>query len=227
MLRTRPIIRAPAVVFAALFLHAPIGCKKKEPEGPVRGSGVGSKVARSTPAFSKLEVRGSVRAEVEVGKPHSLELLGDDNLLPLVRLRVNAGTLVIDSERVLKGTQPLVARITAPSLDGITLTAASDGFVKGVKADHFVARLVGATRLHADGTSRMLEVVVKGAAQAKLKGLAVRAAHVTTSEAARVELGRIETLEVSQKGASVVTYEGSPEITRSVTPPARLIRTGT
>jgi hypothetical protein len=219
--------RGFAFFLAASVVLAPVGCKKKEPDGPVRGSGVGSKVVRSTPAFSKLDVRGSVRAEVEVGKPPSLELLGDDNLLPLVTSRVNSGTLLIASDRVLKTTQPLVARITTPSLDGVTLAAASSGFVKGVNADHFVARLAGATELHVGGTSRMLEVVVKGAARAKLKHLTVQSAHVTSSEATRVELGRLETLEVNQKGPSVVTYEGSPEIKRSVVPPARLLRTGT
>jgi hypothetical protein len=221
------VTRVVSLFLGALLVLAPVGCKKQEPEDRVRGSGVGSTVRRPIPAFSKLEVRGSVRAEVEVGKPSSLELLGDDNLLPLVTTRVNAGTLVIGSDQVLKATQPLVARITTPSLDGIALAAASSGFLRGVKADHFVARLVGATELYAEGTSRRLEVVVKGAARAKLKGLAVQAAHVTTSEASRVELGRIETLEVNQKGPSVITYEGSPDIKRSVMPPARLVRTGT
>jgi hypothetical protein len=219
--------RGPRLFVAALVVLAAVGCEKKQPEGRVRGSGVGSKVVRSTPAFSKLEVRGSVRAEVEVGKPASLELLGDDNLLPLVTSRVNAGTLVLASEQVLKTTQPLVARITTPSLDGIVLAAASSGFVKGVKTEHFSARLAGATELDVEGTSRTLEVVVKSAARAKLKNLTVRSAHVTASEASRVELGRLETLEVDQKGPSVVTYEGSPELKRTVVPPARLIRTGT
>jgi hypothetical protein len=219
--------RVVSLFLGALLVLAPVGCKKKQPEDRVRGSGVGSKVRRPIPAFSRLEVRGSVRAEVEVGKPSSVELIGDDNLLPLVTTRVHAGTLVIGSDQVLKATQPLVARITTPSLDGVALAAASSGFVRGVKAEHFVARLVGATELHAEGTSRRLEVVVKGAARAKLKGLTVQAAHVTTSEAARVELGGVETLEVNQKGPSVVTYEGSPEIKRSVVPPARLVRTGT
>jgi hypothetical protein len=212
---------------AALVALAAAGCRKKAPDARVRGSGVQANVVRSTPAFSKLEVRGSVRAEVEVGKPPSLELLGDDNLLPLVTSRVDAGTLVIGSEQVLKPTQPLVARITTPSLDAIALVAASSGFVKGMKTEHFSTRLVGATELHVEGSSRTLEVVVKGAARAKLKGLAVQSAHVTCSEASRVELGRVETLEVHQKGPSLVTYEGSPEIKRSVVPPARLIRTGT
>lgn len=218
--------RSTLLLFAAVLGAAPVGCNKK-PEGPVRGSGVGSKVVRTTPPFRKLKVEGSVRAEVEVGKSPSLELLGDDNLLPLVTSEVDAGTLTIAPDQVLKTTQPLVARITTPALEGLELVAASSGFVNGVKAEHFSARLAGASKLRLSGSSRTVEVVAKNAAQADLSDFAVGSAHVTTSEATRVELGHVQTLEVNQKGPSTVTYKGSPEIKRSVVPPARLIRTGT
>ena len=218
--------RVMTLFLALAVALAPLGCEKK-PEGPLRGSGVGSKATRSTPPFQKLRVGGVVRAEVEVGKPASLELLGDDNLLPLVSSKVVAGTLVIEPDRVLKTSQPLVARITPPSLDGVDLVASSSGFVKGVKTSHFVARLAGAARLHLAGSNGTVEVVTKAAAQADLRDFAVASAHVTTSEAARVELGHVETLEVHQKGPSLVTYQGSPELKRTVVPPARLVRTGT
>jgi hypothetical protein len=219
--------RVTSLVCAALVALAPLGCKKKEPEGPLRGSGVGSKVTRATPPFSKLKVGGSVRVEVEVGKPASVVLHGDDNLLSHLSSRVDAGTLVIVPDGVLKPTQPLVARITTPSLEGVELIVAASGFVRGVKAPHFVARLAGGASLDLDGSSQTVEVVTKTAARADLKDFAVASAHVTTSEATRVELGHVETLEVNQKGPSFVSYRGTPEIKRSVTPPARLVRTGT
>lgn len=218
--------RSTLLLLAAVLGVAPVGCKKK-PEGPVRGSGVGSKVVRTTPPFHKLKVGGSVRAEVQVGKPLSLELLGDDNLLPLVASKVEAGTLTIAPDQALKTTQPLVARITTPALDGLELVAASSGFVNGVKAEHLSVRMGGAAKLRLSGSSRTVEVVAGNAAQADLRDFAVASAHVTTSHATRVELGHVETLEVNQKGPSTVTYKGSPEIKRSVVPPARLIRTGT
>jgi hypothetical protein len=164
---------------------------------------------------------------VEVGKPLSVVLLGDDNLLPLVGSKVEAGTLTIAPDQVLKTTQPLVARIGTPTLDGLELIVASSGFVQGVKAEHFAARLAGASKLRLAGSSRTVEIVAKGAAHADLREFAVASAHVTTSEATRVELGHVETLEVNQKGPSTVTYKGSPEIKRTVVPPARLLRTGT
>jgi hypothetical protein len=218
--------RVGSLAFAVVVALAPLGCKKKEPEGPLRGSGVGAKVVRTTPPFSKLKVGGTVRVEVEVGKPPSVELLGDDNLLPKVSSRVDAGTLVIVPDGVLKPTQPLVARVTVPSLDEVELVVAATGFVRGVKAAHFVANLAGGASLDLDGSSQTVEVVTKAAAKADLRDFSVASAHVTTSEATRVELGHVETLEVHQKGPSLVTYQGSPEIKRSVLPPARLVRTG-
>jgi hypothetical protein len=217
--------RATTLLLALGVALSPYGCKKEA--GPPRGSGVGSKAVRSTPPFRNLKIGGTVRAEVEVGKPLSVELLGDDNLLPLVLSKVEAGTLSIMPDQVLKPTQPLVARITTPSLDGIELIVASSGFVRGVNATHFTARAAGGTKLQLAGTSHTVEVVTRGAAQLDLRDFAVASAHVTTSDATRVSLGRVEMLEVNQKGPSLVTYEGSPEVRRTSVPPARLLRTGT
>jgi hypothetical protein len=219
--------RHTSLLLAGLVALAPLGCKKKEPEGPLRGSGVGSKVSRATPPFSKLKVGGSVRAEVEVGKPMSLELLGDDNLLSHLSSRVDAGTLVIEPDQVLKTTQPLVARITTPSLEAIDVSVGARAFVRGVKAPHFSARLAGGGSVDLDGASQTVEVVLKAAAKADLEDFAVKAAHVTGTGATQVKLGVVEMLEVTLSGPSLVTYKGSPEIKRSVEAPARLIRTGT
>lgn len=218
--------RVTSPLLAALVAVAVVGCQKKtDPNAPVRGSGVGSKVVRSMPPFSKLRVGGSVRAEVTVGKPASLELLGDDNLLPLVPSRVDAGMLVIQPTGVLKPTQPLVARITTPSLDAVEIIVAAKGIVTGVSAQHFVVRVAGGGSVDVDGSSHTLEVVAKGAARADLRDFTAASAHVSSSDATRVEVGRVDTLEVDQRGPSVVTYPGTPEIKRAIVPPARLIQT--
>jgi hypothetical protein len=141
--------RVMGLFLGALVALAPLGCKKEaDPNARVRGSGVGGKAARKTPDFSQLKVGGTVRVEVEVGKPTSLELLGEDNLLPLVTTRVEGGTLVITPESVLKTSQPLVARITTPSLQGVELFAAATGFVRGVR------RIISSCASPAPGRSR-------------------------------------------------------------------------
>lgn len=219
--------RVTSLLVSTLVALAPLGCKKEtDPNAPLRGSGVGSKAVRTPPPFSKLKVGGNVRAEVEIGKPPSLELLGEDNLLPRVTSRVEAGTLVITPEGVLKTSQPLVARITAPSLDAVELVAAATGFVRGVKSEHFTVRLGGGASVDVDGSSQTVEVVARSAARADLRDLKAARAHVTTSEAARAELGQVEVLEANQKGPSLITYQGSPEIKRTSVPPARIVRSG-
>src|SRR5687768_15699763 len=128
----------------ALVLHGAVvlalsafGCKK---EGDaLRGSGVGGRVERTVGAFSRIKVAGTIRAEIEVGKPASLAILGDDNLIPRIRSRVEGTTLVLEPDGVLKSTQPLVARLTVPALEGVTLGVASVAFVNGLKAERFEA----------------------------------------------------------------------------------------
>ena len=135
--------RGATLLLAAWFLLLPGACKKKEPDGPVRGSGVGATAARTPPPFQEISVGGTIRAEVEVGKPLSVELRGEDNLLPLVPTKVEAGTLKLVPDQVLKPSQPLVARISIPTLDAIELFAASSGFVNGINAQHFAVTAAG------------------------------------------------------------------------------------
>ncbi len=212
------------VFFAALVVALSVsGCKKKEESG-LRGSGVGAKVVRTLPPFTSVRVGGSLRAEISVGKPVSLELRGDDNLLSHVKPRVEDGTLVLEPDQVLRTTQPLVARFGAEKLDGVALVAAASANVEGVRAEHFAVKGTGGTRLVAKGSSQTLEVNVKSAARFDLSGFAAGAAKVTAKDAASVNLGYLERLDATLTGMSRVVFRGDPVIKQDVKRPARLLR---
>jgi len=219
---TRRSTLARLFVVALLAVSFAPACKNKENTG--RGSGVGSKVARAIPPFKQLKVGGTIRAEVEVGPAPSMEILGDDNLLARVLTRLDGETLVVEPDAVLKPTQPLVARIKTPALEGVTLGAASSAIVNGLRGERFVVFGTGGTRLTARGSTRLLEVTARSAARLDLSELASASAKVTTADGSRVELGHVETLEVTGSGPSVVVYRGDPAIERKLERPARLVR---
>jgi len=210
------------LLVAALFVVAAPACKNKENTG--RGSGVGSKVVRAIPPFKRLKVGGTIRAEVEVGSAPSLEILGDDNLLARVLSRLDGETLVVEPDAVLKPTQPLVARITTPLLEGVAVTVASSAIINGVRGERFQVSGTGGTRLTARGSTRALEVSARSAAQLDLSALSSAAAKVTAADGSRVELGHVETLDVTGSGPSVVLFRGDPAIEQKLTRPARLLR---
>jgi hypothetical protein len=215
--------RSHAMVFFCLCV-LPFGVQCNEEPSKLRGSGVGSRVARTVTPFERLEVGGRIRVEVEVGKPLALELLGDDNLLSRVATRARESTLVIEPDTVLAPTQPLVARVTTPALAGITLLASSSAIVNGVTGERFSASGTGATRLTLSGSATHLEVATKTAARMDLTGLTASSAEVVASGGSHVVLGHLEKLDVTQTGPSVVFYRGEPELVRHVTQPARLLR---
>jgi hypothetical protein len=221
-----PVVRTAR---RALVVHATVvlalsgfGCKKKSDD--IRGSGVGARVERTVGAFTRVKVSGTIRAEIEVGKSQTLAILGDDNLIPRVLSRVEGSTLVLAPDGVLKGTQPLVARVTLPALEGVSLGVASLAFVNGLKAERFEAAGTGGTRLVVRGSARALEVTARSAARLDLGELSAASAKVTAADASRVELGHLESLNVTQTGPSVVIYRGEPQIERKIQAPARLIR---
>jgi hypothetical protein len=55
----------------------------------VAGSGIRQKQKREVPAFTSINTSGSFDIEVVCQKFQSLEVEGDDNILPLVRTEVS------------------------------------------------------------------------------------------------------------------------------------------
>ena len=208
-----------ALLVVGLSLAVAAGCRKKkhgdEPELPtVRGSGVGSFVSRPLAPFSRIDVGGALEVTVNVGKNAPLELRGDDNLFEHVPSSVVGGELVLKPDAVLKTTQPLRLVLGTERLDALTVAISARVTVHGVKADTFTLRTGGASKVVIDGSASTLSVAARSVAQVDLGAFSAGRATATVSDFARVRLGYLEHLDATQTGRGVISYAGTPEVTR-------------
>jgi len=206
-----------ALLVACLLLVA-TGCKKKKKgdgdETPsVHGSGVGSFESRPLPPFTRVTVGGGLDVTINVGKSAPLELRGEDNLIKLVPSTVVDGELSLKPDFSLKTTQPLTLTLGVERLERVLAGVAAKVTVHGVRADAFEASAGGAAKLTVDGSASKLTASAHSAAQLDFVGFAAAQANVTAIDFARVRLGHLEQLEVTQKGNAVVAYRGKPELT--------------
>lgn len=189
------------------------GCKYlSKSGGGATGSGVMKTEKRNVPAFTSVNISGAYDVEIVGQKEPSLEIEGDDNLLPLIKTEVKDGALTIGNDQSLSTRGKLRVRISVPKLDGISTSGASDIIVSNVKSDAFKIDTSGAGSLKIAGETKTLEVKLTGAGEVDAKDLHAERVNITSSGAASVDVYASEELHVNATGAGEVNYYGAPKV---------------
>jgi hypothetical protein len=198
------------ILFLSLMLIVPVlgGCHKF---GNVTGSGTMKVEKRDVPAFTALNISGAYDVEIVVQKEQSLEIEGDDNLLPLIRTEVKNGVLSINNEKSFSTKKALHVRISVPNLEALSTSGASEFTITNVKTDEFNIEASGAGSINISGETKTLEVGMSGAVGLDAKDLKAQKVTVTTSGAASADVYASEELRASVSGAGNVDYYGDPK----------------
>jgi hypothetical protein len=198
------------ILFLSLIVLTLSGCRFGG-FGKTTGSGTMKLEKRNLPAFNAVEISGAYDVEIVVQKEQSLEVEGDDNLLPLIKTEVKNGVLSINNEHSFSTKHKLRVRISLPSLDGISTSGASDILASDVKSEEFKINASGAGNLQVSGETITLEVEVSGAGEIDAKDLHAKKVIITSSGAAQADVYASEELRANVSGAGNITYYGDPK----------------
>ena len=171
----------------------------------IGGSGHPATESRTVSDFHTIQFGSAWDATIEVGPSKGVEITLDDNLSKHVVTEVKEGRLTIRFEKGISVNtkSPMKLRITTPSLDGISVSGASNAQVAGVKANHFKAGLSGSAHLTVKGLAATLEVSQSGASEIAWRDLNLKEAKITQSGASKADIGgRVDQLSVVQSGAA-------------------------
>ena len=116
------LIAALAVVTIGIVLLLVYGGSSNS---GVQGSRAAATQTRSMAAFSSLDLTGSNNVTVIVGRPQSVVVHADSNLINHVTTGVVAGTLVIGDTGSFSARTPMSVNVSVPSLT--TLSLSGDG----------------------------------------------------------------------------------------------------
>jgi hypothetical protein len=197
------------LLFLSLTLLLLSGCHHKF--GQATGSGTMKLEKRTVPSFTAVDISGAYNVEIVVQKEPSLEVEGDDNLLPLVTTEVRNGVLEISNSKSYSTKHEMSLRISVPSLDAITSSGASDIIISDVKSDGFKIDVSGAGQLEVSGEAKSLEIKQSGAGDVNAKDLHAAKVNIDSSGAATADVYASEELRASVSGAGRVNYFGDPK----------------
>jgi hypothetical protein len=175
------------------------------------GSGKAKTEKRVVAGFKAVNVSGAYEVEIAAQQEPGLEIEGDDNLLPRVRTEVKDGVLNIYNDEPISTSRPIRLRISAPQLDAVASSGASDIVVSNVKSDDFNVSTSGAGSLTISGEAKKLAVEMSGAGELDAKDLRAERVSVNSSGAAEATVYASEDLSVSASGAGTVNYYGDPK----------------
>lgn len=177
----------------------------------VRGSGVPAAETRDLPAFTKVELSGSNTVAVRVGRPQSVTVRADDNLLSLVTTAVRAGTLRIGERAGYSAEGPMSVTVAVPAMTAVTLSGSGTLTVRGVRGPSLTVDLPGSGTVRAVGKVGLVTATLAGSGNLELQNLVARAANARIDGSGQIRVHVTRSLVAVVSGSGVVRYSGDPQ----------------
>jgi len=174
------------------------------------GSGKSSTEKRSVKPFKQIIINTAVDMKFTAGQENSLQISGDDNLLPLIETTVHQGVLTISSKRSFSTHNPVIVTASGPTIEKVNITASSDVQLYSVNSNELDLEITGSGDLFAQGQVHKLKIAVHGSGDLNLKALQAKKAKVKLTGSGDIELTATDKLIVDITGVGDVTYYGDP-----------------
>lgn len=180
------------------------------------GSGKLQKQKRDVGSFTSISAEGAFDIEVVCQEAQSIEIEGDDNVLPLITTVVSNNVLHLTNSRGYSVSHPITIRISVPDLVAVTASGAGNVDVSGLKNEKFQISANGAPTIKASGSTGVLNIDAKGAATINTHRLRATQVVVDAKGVSNVEVYASEQLDATVAGPSHVIYAGDAAVHKTV-----------
>lgn len=192
----------------------------------IEGSGVLKEESRSPGEFTKVSISGGLKAEIAGGAELSVVVSGDDNIVAVVETGVSGETLEVHPEPGVSfnESQPLIVRVTLPSLAGLEASGASRVAARGINGRQVSLEASGASSICATGWADALEIDASGASRVHAGELASNQARVEASGASLIEVRADRAIEAEASGGSEVRVGGTARVQEKASGGSKITR---
>jgi Putative auto-transporter adhesin, head GIN domain len=201
------------------------GCR--ELGSAVRGSGNRIMQKREIGEFKTLSTEGAFDIRVICQKAPSLQIEGDDNILPIIITEVSNGVLHLKSLRGYSASELIILRISVTNLEGLSVSGAGKIDIEGLNNERFEIDSSGAPTIRASGVTKVVDIDSSGAAKIDTRKLQASRAVVESSGVSKIDIDVKDQLDVTISGPSQVPYEGDPVVNKTVNGPGKLQKKAT
>ena len=166
--------------------------------------------------YTAIELRVAADMNVTIGEPTPLTIEADDNIMPLIKIEVVKGTLIISTEHNFTSKKGPNINVTVAQLDAISVKGAADVHVTKLDNEAFTVAVTGSADVFLSGSTDTLTLSATGAADVDAFELASRNASVSMTGASDANISVADALTVSIVGAGDLNYKGDAKVTKQI-----------
>jgi Putative auto-transporter adhesin, head GIN domain len=177
---------------------------------------------RAVPAFHGIELAGVLTVEATAGKPASVTISGDADLVDQVTTTVKDGVLVINTPEHRRDhsrrNRRLHAAVTAPDLSSLAITGTGTLKATGIANDRLAIDVPGTGTLKLSGSTGALNVRLGGTGEVTGKDLAARDLVIDIDGTGSARLNATRSVEARIAGTGSLDVHGHPsQVRKTVT----------
>lgn len=196
------------ILFIIIASFNTIGCNNFG----IHGSGIIKDEQRDISDFDAVEVGGFYDVEIRCGKKPNLVIIGDDNLIPLIKTEVRGNTLHIWNKKHISPRRKIKIQITTENLTDINCSGASKIFATNINSDDFLVEASGACNIRIIGNTDELTINSSGASNVNAERMKAKVVRVDLNGASHATVYSSEELRADISGVGVVNYSGNPKV---------------
>jgi hypothetical protein len=205
----------------------------------IEGNGNIITQARNVSKATRIKLAGSFDVELTEAANTSVEVIGDDNILPFILTTENDGVLVIKTKDYLSynSTDGIKIKISTPKLENLQLAGSGNIIGKGkfMGSDKLVLKIAGSGDIKLDVNTPTIVSEIAGSGSISLSGetkeetisiagvgnylaeeLKAENAKVKIAGSGDVKLFVSTNLDVNIAGVGSVYYKGKPTVKQKV-----------
>ena len=188
------------------------GCNLISNTSNVKGSGNVKTEKRSLASFDSLDANYVGSIQVRSQGQESLEISGDDNIIPLITTEVKNGTLYIRPTKGYNPQQKLQIIISTPDLKKFVFDGVGKANLSNVKNDRLEIVVNGVGDFSASGETKEADITLSGVGSLDAKNLHTINAKVNSTGVGNVDIYVTGKLDAQASGVGKINYYGSPKI---------------
>lgn len=179
-----------------------------------KGSGVEKSIVVDVPSFHSVKVSGAVQLDIVTGKPQSVTITTDDNLVELVKTVVENGELAVSFSKVFSTSTGFRVQITMEELKKLKLAGAVKAQLSNLDSDELFIKGSGAVKVMASGICRKAEIKLSGAGSIDAEELVSETLCIKIAGACKAVVHTTQEIEVKISGSGRVVCYGNPPSVR-------------
>ena len=201
-------------IYIVTILFFVFGCSiaKNYSDSQVRGNGTSISEIRDLKEFTEIEMSIAYdKIVVNFGAVQSLQIIGDENIIPLIKTRVSNGVLTISSDSSFQTKVESEIVINMISLKKFIFDGVGESIINKMNEEHFICTLNGVGSCELNGSVVNFELSVNGVGSINAKELIGDKVVASLNGVGSAEVYATNSLNASVNGIGGLTYYGDPE----------------